>query len=155
MTLNEILKIKVKDWRENDYKSNYPVIREIFEYNFLDTENQNLRYLRKAQFEALETYWYLRIVENTPHIFDLYKKYFRAENLLNALNINLTEEDLKKIAFSNGGGINTVFKKIKKFRDERDWMQFHDPKSMAASITIEAAELLEHFQWRSKELIEE
>jgi NTP pyrophosphatase (non-canonical NTP hydrolase) len=37
--------------------------------------------------------------------------------------------------------------KIRKFRDERDWMQFHDPKNLAASIAIEAAELLEIFQW--------
>lgn len=44
-----------------------------------------------------------------------------------------------------------VMKAIRKFRDERDWMQFHDPKSMAASISIEAAELLEHFQWKNKE----
>ena len=34
-------------------------------------------------------------------------------------------------------------------------MQFHDPKSMAASITIEAAELLEHFQWKNKEEVED
>lgn len=113
INLNDILKVKAKEWRENNYLSNFSVIREIFEYNFLDTEKQNLRYLRKAQFEALETYWYLRIVENTPHIFDLYKKYFQGENLLNALNINLTEEDLRKIAFSNGGGISTVIEKIK------------------------------------------
>ena len=51
--------------------------------------------------------------------------------------------------------IKEITEKIKKFRDERDWMQFHDPKSMAVSITIEAAELLEHFQWKSKEEIEE
>jgi dCTP diphosphatase len=37
--------------------------------------------------------------------------------------------------------------KVLKFRDERDWQQFHDPKSLAASICIEAAELLELFQW--------
>lgn len=34
-------------------------------------------------------------------------------------------------------------------------MQFHDPKSLAASITIEAAELLEHFQWKNREEAEE
>ena len=51
--------------------------------------------------------------------------------------------------------IKKFTEKIIKFRDERDWMQFHDPKSMAVSITIEAAELLEHFQWRSKEEIKE
>lgn len=51
--------------------------------------------------------------------------------------------------------IKEITEKIKKFRDKRDWIQFHDPKSMAASITIEAAELLEHFQWKSKKEIEE
>ncbi len=47
--------------------------------------------------------------------------------------------------------IKYIIDKIKKFRDERDWMQFHDPKNMAVSIMIEAAELLEHFQWKTKE----
>lgn len=37
--------------------------------------------------------------------------------------------------------------KIRAFRDARDWMQFHQPKNLAASIVIEAAELLEQFQW--------
>ena len=43
-----------------------------------------------------------------------------------------------------------VIARIRKFRDERDWMQFHDPKNLAVSIMIEAAELLEHFQWKDK-----
>ena len=47
--------------------------------------------------------------------------------------------------------LRTIIEKIKKFRDERDWMQFHDPKNMAVSIIIEASELLEHFQWKTKE----
>ena len=41
------------------------------------------------------------------------------------------------------------------FRQERDWRQFHSPRTLAASICIEAAELLEHFQWaRDAELDE-
>lgn len=44
-----------------------------------------------------------------------------------------------------------VIDEIRKFRDERDWRQFHDPKSLAVSISIEAAELLEHFQWIDKD----
>ncbi len=44
--------------------------------------------------------------------------------------------------------IADVLSRIRKFRDERDWMQFHDPKNLAVSISIEAAELLEHFQWK-------
>ena len=50
--------------------------------------------------------------------------------------------------------IKDIIEKIKKFRDERDWIQFHDPKNMAISIIIEASELLEHFQWKSKEEVE-
>ncbi len=42
-----------------------------------------------------------------------------------------------------------VLAKIRKFRDERDWKQFHDPKNLAVSISIEAAELLELFQWKT------
>ena len=38
---------------------------------------------------------------------------------------------------------------INTFRDARDWKQFHNPKDMALSISIEAAELLEHFQWKN------
>ena len=50
--------------------------------------------------------------------------------------------------------IKAIIQKIKKFRDARDWMQFHDPKNMAISIVIEAAELLENFQWKTKEEVE-
>jgi len=50
--------------------------------------------------------------------------------------------------------IKNIIEKIKKFRDERDWMQFHDPKNMAVSIIIEASELLEHFQWKTKKEVD-
>lgn len=51
--------------------------------------------------------------------------------------------------------IDKILEKIRIFRDERDWMQFHDAKNMAVSIIIEASELLEHFQWRSGQEVEE
>ena len=41
--------------------------------------------------------------------------------------------------------------RIRKFRDDRDWKQFHNPKDLAVSISIEAAELLELFQWKTAE----
>jgi NTP pyrophosphatase (non-canonical NTP hydrolase) len=42
---------------------------------------------------------------------------------------------------------------VRRFVDEREWQPFHDPKNLSMSIAIEAAELLEHFQWlRSEEL---
>jgi len=48
-----------------------------------------------------------------------------------------------------------IIEKIKKFRDYRDWKQFHNPKDMAEAIVIEAAELLELFLWKSKKESEE
>ncbi|SRR6266851_5116024 len=47
--------------------------------------------------------------------------------------------------------MDEVISRIRQFRDERDWKQFHDPKNLATSIAIEAAELLEEFQWMSGE----
>ncbi len=40
-----------------------------------------------------------------------------------------------------------LIKKILLFRDQRDWKQFHTPENLSKSIAIEAAELLENFQW--------
>ena len=41
---------------------------------------------------------------------------------------------------------------ILKFRDDRNWKQFHNPKDLALSITLEAAELLEVFQWSASDI---
>ncbi|MBQ6391477.1 MAG: nucleotide pyrophosphohydrolase [Eggerthellaceae bacterium] len=42
--------------------------------------------------------------------------------------------------------------KVIAFRDDRDWLQFHNPKDLAISISLEAAELLEVFQWSGTDL---
>jgi NTP pyrophosphatase (non-canonical NTP hydrolase) len=52
------------------------------------------------------------------------------------------------------GEINTITKKIRKFRDERDWKQFHNHKDLALSLVLEATEVLEHFQWKSLKEVE-
>ena len=44
---------------------------------------------------------------------------------------------------------------IIKFQKERDWKKFHTPENLAKSISIEAAELLEHFQWGKEYDIDE
>lgn len=49
------------------------------------------------------------------------------------------------------GDIEELTEKIKRFRDERNWSQFHNHKDMAISLVLEAGELLEHFQWKSPE----
>ena len=42
---------------------------------------------------------------------------------------------------------------ILKFRDDRDWKQFHNPKDLAISISLEVAELLEVFQWSGTDVV--
>lgn len=49
--------------------------------------------------------------------------------------------------------IEELMKDITAFRDERNWKQFHTPKDLAISISLEAAELLEVFQWSGKDLV--
>lgn len=41
---------------------------------------------------------------------------------------------------------------VLKFRDDRSWKQFHNPKDLAISISLEAAELLEVFQWSAEDI---
>jgi len=44
--------------------------------------------------------------------------------------------------------INKLIDRLVAFRDERDWRQFHNPKDLAAALSIEAAELQELFLWK-------
>ena len=44
--------------------------------------------------------------------------------------------------------INEITQKLIKFRNDRDWEQFHNPKDLALAISIEAGELLEEFLWK-------
>ena len=46
--------------------------------------------------------------------------------------------------------MDDIKKELLMFQKERDWKKFHTPENLAKSITIEAAELLEHFQWQKE-----
>lgn len=48
-----------------------------------------------------------------------------------------------------------LLSKLLAFRAERDWEQFHTPKNLSAAICVEAAELLEQFQWTKESELEE
>lgn len=104
MNLYEIIKEKVKDWKKEGYKSNFETLTEIFEY--INKEN----YLRQAQIEALENYWYVRNVLDSPNIEELYKKYFKGIELLKALGVpeekfsgleSIPDENIKKNAYES------------------------------------------------------
>jgi NTP pyrophosphatase (non-canonical NTP hydrolase) len=51
-------------------------------------------------------------------------------------------------------GIDRLQEEYKDFKEKRDWEKFHEPKNIAMSISIEASELMEHFQWKDNVPIE-
>ncbi len=50
--------------------------------------------------------------------------------------------------------LSEIAERIRRFRDERDWAQFHNPKDMAIAISLEAGELLEHFLWKAPDEVD-
>ena len=82
-TVIEELANKTKEWRKSGYRCDFPLIGDILRFQReeregdIDNEEElpvgGLRYLREAQFAALETYWYLRLVRGTPHMMEVYK----------------------------------------------------------------------------------
>ena len=59
------------------------------------------------------------------------------------------------ITFNGMSDIQEITDALVKFRDDREWAQFHDSKNLATAISIEAAELNELFLWKSVEESEE
>ncbi|MCP4045642.1 MAG: nucleotide pyrophosphohydrolase [Gammaproteobacteria bacterium] len=47
--------------------------------------------------------------------------------------------------------INTLKRLMRDFADKRDWNQFHSPKNLSMALSVEVAELVEHFQWLTEE----
>ncbi|MBI2751812.1 MAG: nucleotide pyrophosphohydrolase [Burkholderiales bacterium] len=47
--------------------------------------------------------------------------------------------------------LQALIESLRTFARERDWGQFHAPKNLACALSVEAAELLEHFQWLTEE----
>jgi dCTP diphosphatase len=47
--------------------------------------------------------------------------------------------------------VQEIIAKLRTFADERDWAMFHSPKNLAMALSVETAELMEHFQWLTQE----
>ena len=102
--LYERLAEKVGAWRERRYPvETHPTIAEILDWA-REPEGSGFR-LRPPQLRALETYWYLRLVEDTPHIFDLYERIFPPEDDPDALlkAIGVPVEAFQKAKYSLPG----------------------------------------------------
>lgn len=81
-SLYDRLAARVGAWRTAGYPSQaYSAIAEVLEWS-RDPQEHQLRFLRAPQLRALETYWYLRLVEQTPHIVALYQRLFPKQSEL-------------------------------------------------------------------------
>jgi type III restriction enzyme len=108
--LHQILAERVSKWRADGYPSpECPAIAEILEWA-IDLESGTPRFLRLPQISALETYWYLRLVERTPHVFALYQRLFaEPAELLDALG--LSHPEITKLTV--GRPLDALWERIK------------------------------------------
>jgi type III restriction enzyme len=104
ITLLAKLQTQVEKWRQNNYEAeNYPVIRDILEHA------KKQEFLRQPQFEAIETYFYLRIKLKNPTLLDLYKRLFeKPKELREAFNLQI--DPLLLLELSENG--EDLFEKI-------------------------------------------
>ena len=136
MHLYQFIDQKVNDWRQQGYPhEQYPAIAEILEYAILP-ETGSLRFLRAAQLRALETYWYLRLVEGTPHIFDLYQKcYPQPLDLLDALGMDTEEiKDALINDLMSGGGPTAFWDRV---RNDETFVKNHKLESVHETLTLD------------------
>lgn len=135
--LHEELSERVTAWRMAGYPCAYPAIGEILEYAVENEEldkpfpaSGSLRFLRAPQLRALETYWYLRLVEHTPHVRDLYQRmYLSAKARREALG--LTSEALRGIIEDDG--LATIIDRI---ATDDEFAQAHRLEALRETLSL-------------------
>ena len=139
MNLHQTIAGHVAAWRAAGYPcEEFPAVAEILNHQKLPGEAGRMpqsRYLRDPQIEALETYWWLRLVKNTPHILDLYRaSYSRNADLLKALQL---DTDVVKETVMNDG-MDAVWSKI---AADPDFVGKHKLESVRETLSLDYPEL--------------
>ena len=132
--LYQAISKRADDWRTAGYPCKvYPAIAELFEWAH-DSEAGALRFLRPPQLRALEVYWHLRLLEGTPHIFDLYRKLFpETSDLLAALGLD-NNASISKLVIDRGP--NALWKRIK---SDDDFVRDLKLESLRESLSLDYA----------------
>ncbi|MFN7723813.1 MAG: DEAD/DEAH box helicase family protein [Rubrivivax sp.] len=132
--LYQVLTQRVDAWRAENYRCEaFPAVREILEFATVDGETAQLRYLRRAQFRALETYWYLRLVLETPRIPDLYAKLFpKPKERREAMG--LTHPDI--VSFIADEGLESCLERVK---SDNAFVRQYALESLRESLTLDYA----------------
>ena len=129
--LHQILHTAVQNWRAEGYAcDHYPAIAEILEFA-IESEPGNLRYLRKAQFRALEVYWYLRLKEDTPIIPELYERLFpKSSDRRNAMG--LVQEEIRDYLEDEGWkGL------LERIRTDNAFVRKHKLESLRETLNLD------------------
>lgn len=131
-SLFQTLAAKVDDWRQEKYPcDDHPAIREIFEFAIEDELTGQLRYLRRAQFRALETYWYLRLILDTPTIPDLYTKLFpKLADRLRAMGVSAKLFEEAEYDYDS---------LIERVKTDNKFVREHQLESLRESLTLDYA----------------
>ena len=130
MQLYEALSLRVVEWRGKSYTHDlYPAIAEILEWARIP-DVPTFR-LREPQLRALETYWYLRLLEKTAHISDLYTRYFpKVSERMTALG--MSHADLREMVIDTGfEGL------IEKVKNDVDFVSKYDLEALRETLTLD------------------
>ncbi len=131
--LYEPLAEKTLAWREAGYPcEEFPAIRDLLKYQVTGEEGgrRELRFLREPQLRALETYWYLRLVEGTPHVLALYEKLF--SDPVDLLSVLASDDpELGRVALR--GGLSAVWDRVK---TDDDFVKQHRLEALRETLTL-------------------
>lgn len=133
--LHALIAERVTLWKDQDYPCDeYAAIAELLGYQTTQSEpggSIESRYLRSAQIEALITYWYLRLVEKTPSILDLYRSvYPQVSDLRKALG--LTSDSIRDII--DDIGLNGLLERV---RTDNDFVATHKLESLRETVALD------------------
>lgn len=128
--LHELLAERVAGWRSAGYPHDtYPSIAEILQY--ARHEDGSPRYLREPQIRALETYWFLRMVEGTPTIEQLYERIFpKPMDRLKALG--LESAPLTEVVVNDGYAAL-----IDRIRTDDELVRAHRLEGLRETLTLD------------------
>ncbi|MEX2283373.1 MAG: nucleotidyltransferase domain-containing protein [Gemmatimonadota bacterium] len=128
--LHERIAPLVAEWRASGYDvEDYPAIAEILDYQ-TDAESGSTRFLRQPQLRALETYWYLRLVEGTPRVIDLYRKLYTS-NTEKLEALGLLSEPFTQIVMDQS--LDDLFDRIE---SDDELVRTHHLEALRETLTL-------------------
>ncbi len=137
-TLFERLSIRVDSWRESGYACpEYPEIAEILDYSY-DKESKSFRFLRAPQFRALETYWYLRLIEKSPKIPELYERLYPKQSERRRI-YGLESETLRDLIDDEGltPVLARVFSDGEETDEQKAFVKEHKLESLRETLALD------------------